>query len=132
MSSCNRKHLLGILSIDKQKDKKEEDDMSTLLTTATAIEDNVLDAMKMAEDVVIHIARTVTDGFEPIVKLLPELPLGGLVPAPAEAVDHTFGFVDRLVVNVRDFAKQFIDVLPIKAQAGSPRTLKSSQKAQAA
>jgi hypothetical protein len=106
--------------------------MSTLLATATAVEDNVLDTMKMAEDAVVHTARSFAEGFEPITKLLPEVPLGGLVPAPAEMVDHTFGFVDRLAANLRDFTKSLIEVLPIKVEAGPPRAVKASPKAQAA
>jgi hypothetical protein len=127
--------MLDIISISRKKrrkTRKKEDVMPTLLATATALEDNVLDTMKMAEDAVIHTARTFAEGFEPIVKLLPALPLGGLLPAPAEVVDHTFGFVDRFVTNLRDFTKGFIAVLPIKVEAGSLRVLKASPKAHAA
>ena len=106
--------------------------MSTLLATATAVEDNVLDTMKMAEDAVSHTVRTLVEGFEPVTKLLPEVPVGGLLPTPAEVVDHTFGFVDRLTANVRDFMKSFIEMLPVKVAAQSPRAMKSSPKSQAA
>ena len=56
----------------------------SLLTSVTAVEDSVFDVVKMAEDAVLHTARTLREGFEPITKRLPERPTGGLVPAPGE------------------------------------------------
>jgi hypothetical protein len=106
--------------------------MSTLLTTATAVEDNVLDTMQMAEDVVVRTARIFAEGFEPITSLGPELPLGGFVPAPAEVVDHSFVFINRLLANLRDFTDRLTEVLPIRYEAASPRAVKASAKAQAA
>jgi hypothetical protein len=106
--------------------------MPTLLATATAVEDNVLDTMKMAEDAVIRNARIIAAGLEPITKLLPDVPLGNSVPAPTEFVDHTFGFVDRLTANLRDFTNGFIDALSVKGEAGPPRTVRATPKAHAA
>jgi hypothetical protein len=123
--------LLQLAVRKKIRVERKEDVMSTWLATATAVEDSVLDTMKMAEDVVIHTAHSFAEGFEPITKLLPELPLGGLVPAPAEVVDHTFGFVDRLEANLRDFANRLVALFPVKVEA-RPTAVKASPKAQAA
>jgi hypothetical protein len=127
--SCRTQRMCTILSNDDREEMKE-DVMSTLLATATAVEDNVLDTMKMAEDAAVHTARTFVEGFEPIIKWLPELPAGGLVPAPADIVDHGFGFVDRLVANLRDFATTLVAMLP-KVEVG-PTAVKAAPKAHAA
>ena len=95
--------------------------MSTLLTTVTAVEDNVLDTMQMAEDAVVRTARIFAEGFEPITKLAPEFPLGGFLPAPAEVADHSFAFIDRLMVNLRHFTHRLTEVVPIRYEAVSPR-----------
>jgi hypothetical protein len=105
--------------------------MSTLLATAMAVEDNVLDTMKMAEDAVVRTARTLAEGFEPITEFLPEFPMGGLMPTPAEVVDHTFGFVDRVAANLRDFSTRLVALLPATVQT-RPATVKAPPKAQAA
>lgn len=105
--------------------------MSTLLATATAVEDNVLDTMKMAEDAVVRTARTLAEGFEPITERLPEFAVGGLMPRPAEVVDHTFGFVDRLAANLRDFMTRLVALLPAKVEAG-PAAVKAPPKVRAA
>ena len=84
----------------------------SLLTTATAMEDNVLDTMKMAEDAVVHTAHTFAEGFKPLRKYLPEPPVSELVPAPAEIVEHTFGFIDRLTANLREVQRPAGDAGP--------------------
>jgi hypothetical protein len=61
--------------------------METLLVTATAVEDNVLDTMKLAEDAVVRTARTFAEGLEPITKRMPEVPLSGLLsPRPSSTI----------------------------------------------
>jgi hypothetical protein len=42
----------------------------------------------MVEEAGVVTARTFAEGFEPITKPLSELPVGALVRAPAEVVDH--------------------------------------------
>jgi hypothetical protein len=105
--------------------------MSTLLATVTAVEDNVLDTMKLAEDAVVRTARTWAEGFEPITERLPEFPTGSLMPTPAEVIDHAFGFVDRLVANLRDFNTRLVALLPATLKTG-PAAVKAPPKAQAA
>jgi hypothetical protein len=105
--------------------------MTSLLDTATAVESNVLDCITMAEDVVLHTARTVAEAFEPLTKGQPELPRVDMLPTAAEVVDHTFGFVDRLVANLRDFTMKLVGVFPIKVEA-RPTAMKAPSKAQAA
>jgi hypothetical protein len=57
--------------------------------------------------------------------------MGGLMPTPAEVVDHTFGFVDRLVANLREFNTKLVALLPATVKTG-PASVKASPKAQAA
>ncbi|SRR5579871_7057743 len=103
------------------------------LATATAFEDDVLDAMKTVEDATLRSLRAVLDGLEPLLKLLPEMPYGELVPAPAELVKHVFVFVNKLVANQRDFASKLVELLPAKdGRIGPSATVKPASKAQAA
>jgi hypothetical protein len=106
--------------------------MSTLLTTAAAVEDNVLETMQMTEDAVLRTARLLAEEFEPFTKSVPELPVGGFVPAPAEVVDHGLAFVDRLWANLREFAGRLVDVMPIGHEAGTSKTVKAPAKPHAA
>ena len=50
---------------------------------------------------------------------------------PPEVVEHTFGIVDRLVANLRDFTSQLVALVPDKGEA-RPTAVKASSKAQAA
>ncbi len=104
--------------------------MSTLVT-ATAFEDDLLDALQTLEDAVLRTVRSVVEGVEPITKLMPELPFGDQVPAPSDLVDHTFGFIDKLVANQREFAVKLVALLPIKVEAPAAR-VKAAPKAHAA
>ena len=106
--------------------------MSTLLGTATAVEDNVLDMMKQAEDAVVRNARLSAERFEPITKLLPRLPYLELMPTPAEVVDHSFGFIDRLTANLRDFSNTVVGLLPVAFEATPVKATKTTPKVQAA
>jgi hypothetical protein len=63
---------------------------------------------------------------------VPEFPVGGFVPAPAEVVDHSLAFVDRLWANLREFADRLVDVMPIRHTQPTPRTGKASANRQAA
>ncbi len=101
------------------------------LATATAFEDDVLDAMQTVEDALLRSLRAVIDGLEPLLKLLPEPPYGELVPAPAEMVKHVFVFINKVVANQRDFATKLVELLPAKAVGPVP-TVKPAPKAQAA
>jgi hypothetical protein len=100
----------------------------SLLITATAVEDSILETTKRAEDVVVHMARTFAEGVEPLNKYLPERRLG---VARTEVVEHTFGFVDGLVANLRDFTSQLVALVPDKGEA-RPTAVKASSKARAA
>jgi hypothetical protein len=106
--------------------------MSTLLTTATAVEENVLDTMHLTEEAVLRTARRLAEEFEPVAKHVPEFPVGGFVPAPAEVVDHSLAFVDRLWANLREFADQLVEVMPISHEPPTHRTVKASAKPHAA
>ena len=101
------------------------------LATATAIEGDVLDVMTSIEDAVLRTVQHVVEGVEPITKLTPELPFGDQVPMPADVVKHVFAFVDKVVVNQREFALKLVDLLPIKVEAPT-RPAKVAPKAQAA
>jgi hypothetical protein len=90
-----------------------------LLPAATATEDSFFDAVKMAEDSVVHTARTLRDGFEPLSKRLPERPTRTLLPAPAEMANHCFDFVDRVLGNLRDFAGELGALRPSTAESRS-------------
>jgi len=102
------------------------------LTTATAIEDDVLEAMKSIQDAVLRTVHYVVEGVEPITKLMPELPFDDQRPAPADVVKHTFVFVDKLVANQREFALKFVELLPVKVVEPPARAVKAAPKAQAA
>jgi hypothetical protein len=104
--------------------------MSTL-TTASAVEDYVLDVTKAAEDLVIRTARTITDELQPLTKSWLERPSTPFGPAPREILDHTFGFVDRVVANLREFSSQLVVLLPDQAEA-HPTSVKTASKAHAA
>ena len=106
--------------------------MSTLLTTATADEDNVLDTMRTTEDAVLRAARLLVEEFETVTKRVPEFPVDRFVPAPAEVVDHGLALADRLWANLREFADQLVEVMPIRHERPTPRTAKGSAKPQAA
>jgi hypothetical protein len=106
--------------------------MSTLLTTATAVEDNVLDTMHATEDAVLRTARLLAEEFEPLTERVPEFPAGGFVPAPAEVVDHSLAFVDRLWANLREFADRLVDVMPLRHPAATPKSAKPTAKPHAA
>jgi hypothetical protein len=117
----------------RREDKKREaDEMSTLLTTVTAVEDNVLDTLHTTEDAVLRAARLLAEELEPVIKRVPEVPVGGFLPAPAEVVDHSLAFVDRLWTNLREFTDQLVEVMPIRREAPTHRTVKPSAKPQAA
>ena len=106
--------------------------MSTLLTTAAAVEDNVLETMQMTEDAVLRTARLLAEEFEPVTRRVPELPEGGFVPAPAEAVNHSLAFVDRLWTNLRGFADRLVEVMAIRQESAPPKPVKTSPKPHAA
>jgi hypothetical protein len=103
----------------------------SLLTSATAVEDSYFDVVKTVEDTVLHIARTLAEGFEPLIKQLPERPSSGLLPAPGEMAHHTFDFVDRLVSNLREFTSELVALTPREAES-RPTPAKTSAKAHAA
>jgi hypothetical protein len=121
-----------VSSCTGNQEKREEDEMSTLLTTATAVEDNVLDALHMTEEAVLRTARVLAEEFEPVAKHVPEFSVGGFVPAPAEVVDHSLAFVDRLWANLREFTDRLVDVVPLTHEPPTPRRVKTSAKPQAA
>jgi hypothetical protein len=95
------------------------------------MEDSYFDLVKTMEDTVLHIARTLAEGFEPLIKQLPERPTTGLLPAPGEVANHTFDFVDRLVSNLREFTGQLVALTPSEA-VSRPIPAKTSAKAHAA
>jgi hypothetical protein len=119
-------------AIVSSREKRERRVMMTLLVTAKAMEDTVLDAMNMAEDAALRTTRLFAEAFEPVTRLMPTLPTSALLPAPAEVVDHGFDFIDRLTANQRDFTNRLLEVLPINFETSMPKMAKASSKAQAA
>jgi hypothetical protein len=103
----------------------------SLLTTATAVEDSFFEVAEKVEDAVLHIARTLGEGFEPITERRPERPTGGFVPTTAEMADHTFDLVDHLVANLREFTSQLMASAPRTAES-PPTPVKAATKAHAA
>ena len=104
----------------------------TLLVTARAMEDNVLDAMNMAEDAVLRTTRPFAEAFEPVTRRMPTLPTNALLPAPAELVDNGFDFIERLTANQQDFTNRLLEVLPMNFETSTPKVAKASPKAHAA
>ena len=53
------------------------------------------------------------------------------MPAPAEIVEHTFGFIDRLTANLREFSDRLVTLANSRVE-DRPTAVKASSKAQAA
>jgi len=116
--------VLAIISTD------EEGNPFTTLTTVTAFEDDVLGALSTVEDAVLRSVRYVVTSVEPVTKLMAEPRFGDQVPVPADIVDHTFAFVDKLVANQREFVLKLVELLPLKVETPAPM-VRSTPKARA-
>jgi hypothetical protein len=80
----------------------------SMSSTASAIEDLVLDLAKSAEELMLRTAHSIAEELEPITKGLRESRGTTFLPPAEEFLDHTFRFVDRTVADLREFASQLL------------------------
>ena len=74
-----------------------------------SIEDQVLEAVRQSQDAVVKAVKTWADAGKNLIPDLPALPFADQLPSPAEIVDKTFDFADRMIAAQREFAAAVID-----------------------
>jgi hypothetical protein len=90
-----------------------------------SIEDQVLEAVRQSQDVVVKAVKSWADAGKNLVPDLPALPFADQLPSATELVDKTFDFADKLIAAQREFASAVIDAAkplwnnePVKATNG--------------
>src|SRR5437588_633944 len=73
--------------------------MSTTTDTITAVQEQVLQAVKQAQEFTVDAVRTVTDTVAPLVSDLPKAPFADQLPDPAKAVESGYSFVEQLLAQ---------------------------------
>lgn len=101
--------------------------MANATEVLDSIEDQVLEAVRQSQDVVVKAVKSWADAGKNLVPELPALPFADQLPTPAELIDKTFDFADRLIAAQREFASAVIDAAkplwnePAKAGNGNGR-----------
>jgi hypothetical protein len=79
------------------------------------IQDQVLDAIKQSQDVVL---QAVSSWSESVAKLaptlpdMPKLPMADALPKPSELSDQYFEFAQQLLTSQQEFVERLIAALP--------------------
>jgi hypothetical protein len=97
--------------------------MASITDTITEYEDKVFEILDSVQAPVVDIVKQAAERIDGVLPELPELP--EQIPAPAELVDLTFGFAQKLLTDQHDFVKSLL-------AAASPLIPQPAKKVKAA
>jgi hypothetical protein len=91
------------------------------------VEQQVLDALTVAEEAVLDGIRSVAEAVDPV---LPDVPRPFAAEA-ADLVDGAFSFAEKLLHNSHEFVGKLIDATDTSKQSAAPKATPASAKASA-
>jgi hypothetical protein len=77
--------------------------------TVTAIADQVLEGVSVAQGAVLAVVDTITEALKPLTDALPESPLADVTPDPKAAVEAAFDFAEKVLANQKAFAIKLVE-----------------------
>jgi|SRR5581483_1579790 len=84
--------------------------MATITETITAAQDQVLDVLKKVQEPTVEAVRTVVEKIDEYLPAdRPAVPFAENLPQPAELVELSFSFAQKLLDNQHEFAKSLVD-----------------------
>ncbi|MDQ1395860.1 MAG: hypothetical protein QOG64_1119 [Acidimicrobiaceae bacterium] len=96
--------------------------MTTTTLDPKIVQEQVLQAVKQAQDLTLDAVRAVADVvaplYGPVLGRLPKLPFGDKLPDPEKTVESSYSFVDQLVATQKDFSLQLIKVMGSQRDGG--------------
>lgn len=75
-----------------------------------SVQNQVLDALKQYQDLLLEAVRGAAETVEEIVPVRPELPFANQLPRPTEVAGNVFDFAEKLLANQREFVTNVLDV----------------------
>jgi hypothetical protein len=84
-------------------------------TTTAELQEQVLEGIRQSQQAIIEAARAWGDATAKVSPSLPNVPTRPQVegvPSPAELVESSFDFAEKLLASQREFTKQLIAALP--------------------
>jgi hypothetical protein len=98
----------------------------SMFDSATAIQDQVLDAMKVGEGAVLSALKSVSDKAGPVTARWPKPPFADRMPASSEVVGSAFDLAGKVLAHQKDFAVKLLDAVtpgskPAPTTARKPR-----------
>ena len=75
------------------------------------IQEQVLDALRLAQTTAVEAVKTWAETVEPFVADLPSLPFLDTLPKPAEIVESAFGLAEKVLENQKEFVAQVLDAV---------------------
>jgi hypothetical protein len=82
----------------------------TVAEITESVENQVLEALKQYQDLLLEAVRGAAQTVEEIVPVRPELPFANQLPRPTELASNVFDFAEKLLANHREFVTNVLDV----------------------
>jgi len=80
--------------------------MSLITDITKNAEDQVVDALTVVQDTVVGAVKTWAEIVAPLIPSPDTLPFGDQLPKPAEVVETTFGFAERVLATQKKFVEE--------------------------
>lgn len=103
--------------------------MPTPTEITNAVEDKVLNSVRVSQKAVVDTVRSWSETMETVFSRLPEFSFPDNQVRPTEAFERALGFTERVVATQRDFATQLLEAAIPAAKAGASATQSASQSA---
>lgn len=85
----------------------------TTVPTAAELQERVLDGIRESQHAVLEATRAWSDATAKLTPALPAVPTPEGVPNPAEIVQSSFDFAEKLLASQREFAQELLAVAPV-------------------
>jgi hypothetical protein len=82
----------------------------TVADITESVQNQVLEALKQYQDLVLEGMRGAAETVEEIVPVRRELPFANQLPRPTELAGNVFDFAEKLLANQREFVTNVLDV----------------------
>ncbi|HEV2370402.1 MAG TPA: hypothetical protein VGR90_11050 [Acidimicrobiales bacterium] len=103
--------------------------MPTALTEITGkVQDQVLDALRAGQDVVVDTVTSVADTFQRVLPEPARAPLAANLPIANETVDQAFGFAGKVLEAQHNFVNRVLTAVTPKEASAKPAKTTSSAK----
>jgi hypothetical protein len=101
--------------------------MPTPIEITNAVEDKVLDSVRVGQKAVVDTVRSWAETVETVFSRLPELGSVDTPLKPTQAFENAFGFAERLWATQREFAAQVLEAAVPATRAAASATAQASQ-----